>query len=69
MNSVPYPMANWPGMNQQHAIEFLAAEDGTGIDGWHWLIEWSTTSFYIKSLNPALPNIPRLDGVQRPVRI
>jgi hypothetical protein len=55
VNSVPYPgMANWPGMNQQHAIEFLAAENGTGIDGWHWLIEWSTTSFYIKSLNPAL---------------
>jgi hypothetical protein len=41
-------------MSQQHAIEFLAAENGTGIDGWHWLIEWSTTSFYIKSMNRAL---------------
>jgi hypothetical protein len=49
-----FGMASWPGMSQQHAIEFLAAENGTGIDGWHWLIEWSTTSFYIKSMNPAL---------------
>jgi hypothetical protein len=49
MGGVPYP-----GMDQQHAVEFLFAENGTGIDGWHWLIEWSTSSFYIKSLNPAL---------------
>ena len=33
MNSVPYPgMANWPGMNQQHAIEFLAAKPVTPAD-------------------------------------
>ncbi|WP_155943416.1 hypothetical protein [Mycobacterium sp. UM_WGJ] len=46
---------HWPGMDQQQAVEFFAAtQDGTAIDGWHWLIEWSTTSFYIKSLNPAM---------------
>jgi hypothetical protein len=36
------------------SVEFLIAEEGTGIDGFHWIIEWSTSSFYIKSLNPAL---------------
>lgn len=46
---------HWPGMDQQQAVEFFAAaKDGTAVDGWHWLIEWSTTSFYIKSLNPAM---------------
>lgn len=55
MDSVPYPgMTDWPPMSPQRAVEFLFAEDGTGIDGWHWLIEWSTSSFYIKSMNPAL---------------
>jgi len=55
MNPVPYPgMVDYPGMRPQHAIEFLVAEEGTGIDGWHWIIEWSTSSFYMKSLNPAL---------------
>jgi hypothetical protein len=44
----------YPGMDQHTAIEFfMATTDGTAIDGWHWLIEWTTTSFYIKSMNPA----------------
>ena len=47
---VPYP-----GLDEHSAIEFLTAtNDGTAIDGWHWLIEWTTTSFYIKSKNPAV---------------
>jgi hypothetical protein len=47
---VPYP-----GGDEHSAIEFLTAtNDGTAIDGWHWLIEWTTTSFYIKSMNPAI---------------
>lgn len=55
MDSVPYPgMAEWPPMSPQRAVEFFWAKNGTGIDGWHWLIEWSTSSFYIKSMNPAL---------------
>ncbi|VBA47928.1 hypothetical protein LAUMK41_00642 [Mycobacterium attenuatum] len=43
-------------MHQQHAIEFFfIAESGTtGVWGFHWLIEWSTSSFYIKCLNPGL---------------
>lgn len=55
-DGVPYP--GWdghPGMNEHRAIEFfMATNDGTAIDSWHWLIEWSTASFYIKSLNRAL---------------
>ena len=44
-----------PGMDEHRSIEFLTAtNDGTAIDGWHWLIEWTTTSFYIKSMNPAI---------------
>lgn len=44
-----------PGMDEHRAIEwFTATNDGTAIDGWHWLIEWTTTSFYIKSMNPAI---------------
>ncbi len=42
-------------MDQHPRIEwFMATNDGTAIDGWHWFIEWTTTSFYIKSLNPAV---------------
>jgi hypothetical protein len=42
-------------MDEHRAIEFFAAtNDGTAIDSWHWLLEWSTTSFYIKSMNPAM---------------
>lgn len=42
-------------MEEHRAIEFLTATaDGPAVDGWHWLIEWSTTSFYIKSMNPAM---------------
>ena len=45
----------YPGMDEHRAIEFLSAtSDGTAIDGWHWLMETSTTSFYIKSMNRAL---------------
>lgn len=55
-DDVPYP--GWdghPGMDQHPCIEwFMATNDGTAIDGWHWLIEWTTTSFYIKSMNPAV---------------
>ena len=44
-----------PGMDEHRAIEFLSARaDGIGIDGWHWLLETSATSFYIKSMNPAM---------------
>lgn len=55
-DEVPYPgWDGFPGMNEQRAIEwFMATNDGTAIDSWHWLIEWSTTSFYVKSLNRAL---------------
>ncbi|WNG79968.1 hypothetical protein C6A86_017020 [Mycobacterium sp. ITM-2016-00316] len=46
---------HYPGMDQQTAIEwFMATNDGTAIDSWHWLIEFSTTSFYLKSMNRAL---------------
>ena len=42
----------YPGLDEHRAIEFLTATgDGTAIDGWHWLMETSTTSFYIKSMN------------------
>ena len=42
-------------MNEQRAIEWLmATRDRTAIDGWHWLIESTPTSFYIKSLNRVL---------------
>lgn len=55
MDMVPYPrMESYPGMQRQHAIEFLVVEQATAVWGFHWLIEWSTSSFYIKSLNPAL---------------
>src|SRR6185437_11030359 len=55
-DDAPYPGGDgYPGMDEHRAIEFFAAtNDGTAIDSWHWLIEWSTTSFYIKSMNPAL---------------
>ncbi|WP_264922161.1 hypothetical protein [Mycobacteroides chelonae] len=45
----------FPGVDEHRAVEFLfAAGGGIGIDGWHWLVETSTTSFYIKSMNQAL---------------
>lgn len=45
----------YPGMDEHQKIEFFTARaDGVAIDGWHWLIEWTTTSFYIKSMNPAI---------------
>lgn len=53
----PYPGLSevHPGMDQHRAIEFLGARaDGIGIDGWHWLLETSATSFYIKSMNQAM---------------
>jgi hypothetical protein len=39
-------------MQQQHAIEFFFIEKATALWGFHWLIEWSTSSFYIKCLHP-----------------
>jgi len=45
----------FPGIQERTALEWLmATNDGTAIDSWHWLVEASTTSFYVKSLNPAL---------------
>ncbi|GAB3220603.1 hypothetical protein [Mycolicibacterium hippocampi] len=46
---------SYPGLDEHISIEFMTAtNDGNAIDGWHWLIEWTTTSFYIKSMNPAV---------------
>lgn len=51
-NTDGYP---FPSMQERTALEWLmATDDGTAIDSWHWLIESSTTSFYVKSLNQAL---------------
>lgn len=36
-------------MDGQHAIEFFTLDRASKIAGYAWLIEWSTTSFYIKS--------------------
>jgi hypothetical protein len=41
-------------MQQQHAIEFFFIEKANSLWGFHWLIEWSTSSFYIKCLHPGL---------------
>ena len=41
-------------MQQQHAMEFVFIEEATSLWGFHWLIEWSTSSFYIKCLHPGL---------------
>lgn len=41
-------------MEQQHAIEFFFIAEATALWGHHWLIEWSTSSFYIKCLHPAM---------------
>ena len=41
-------------MQQQNAIEFFFIEEATSLWGFHWLIEWSTSSFYIKCLHPGL---------------
>jgi len=44
-----------PLMQERTAIEWLmATRDGTGIDSWHWLIESTTTSFYVKAMHHAL---------------
>lgn len=46
---------HFPGMDEHAAIEFfMATDDGTAIDSWHWLVESTPTSFYIKSMNPAM---------------
>ena len=44
----------YPGMRQQHAIEFFFLAEATSLWGFHWLIEWSTSSFYVKCLHPGL---------------
>jgi len=45
----------YPGKDEHRAVVLmLATEDGTGIDSWRWYFEWSTTSFYIKSMHHAL---------------
>jgi hypothetical protein len=49
----PTPVAH-PGMQQQNAIEFFFIEEATSLWGFHWLIEWSTSSFYIKCLHPGV---------------
>jgi hypothetical protein len=41
-------------MQQQHAIEFFFLSEPTSLWGFHWLIEWSTSSFYIKCLHPGM---------------
>jgi hypothetical protein len=41
-------------MQQQHAIEFFFIEEATSLWGFHWLIEWSTSSFYVKCLHPGI---------------
>ena len=41
-------------MQQQNAIEFFFIEEATSLWGFHWLIEWSTSSFYIKCLHTGL---------------
>lgn len=41
-------------MQQQHAIEFFFIAEASSVWGFHWLIEWSTSSFYVKCLHPAM---------------
>lgn len=41
-------------MQQQHAIEFFFIAEASSLWGFHWLIEWSTSSFYVKCLHPAM---------------
>ncbi|MDQ1306100.1 MAG: hypothetical protein QG671_1932 [Actinomycetota bacterium] len=41
-------------MQRQHAIEFFFLGEATSLWGFHWLIEWSTSSFYVKCLHPVL---------------
>lgn len=41
-------------MQQQRAIEFFFVQEGAGVWGYHWFIEWSTSSFYIKCLHPGM---------------
>ena len=35
-------------------MEFFFIEEATSLWGFHWVIEWSTSSFYIKCLHPGL---------------
>jgi hypothetical protein len=44
-------------MDGQHAIVFVFVNKETLICGYTWLIEWSTTSFYIKSQFPPLQSM------------
>ena len=44
-------------MDGQHAIVFSIVNKETQICGYTWLIEWSTTSFYIKSQFPPLQSM------------
>jgi hypothetical protein len=44
----------YPGMQQQRAIEFFFIEEATSLWGFHWLVEWSTSSFYVKCLHPGI---------------
>lgn len=44
-------------MQQQHAIEFFFLARPTSLWGFHWLIEWSTSSFYIKCLHPGMQSM------------
>jgi hypothetical protein len=36
-------------MNGEHAIDFVTHDRASNVAGYAWLVEWSTTSFYIKS--------------------
>jgi hypothetical protein len=44
-------------MDGQHAIVFSVVNKETQVCGYTWLIEWSTTSFYIKSQFPPLQSM------------
>jgi hypothetical protein len=42
----------YPGMQQQDAIEFFFLAKATSLWGFYWLIEWSTSSFYVEMSAP-----------------
>jgi hypothetical protein len=48
---------NPTAMDGQHAIVFAFVNKETQVCGYTWLIEWSTTSFYIKSQFPPLQSM------------
>ncbi|MGO9103449.1 MAG: hypothetical protein ACLP9Y_29920 [Mycobacterium sp.] len=50
-------MASSTAMDGQDAIVFFVLNKETQIWGYSWLIEWSTTSFYIKSQLPTLQSM------------